>query len=458
MLSSSLRAPRKTLLRSSISPSFVSKRLYLDWYHDDATRARASNEETVRNVNYRVCNFSASPGAIDLSVLQTAQRELTNFDGTGMGIFEMSHRSDGADVQKLIANLSHRISKLLRVPQHFHIFFMHGGAHSQFAAVPLNLCGLHNQTAVGGYVNTGYWSQRARAEASKFVKTVDVCQSDGKSIPEVSSWDIPSNCDYVHLCANETISGIEFLTDPELPPELDTVGGPPLVADFTSTLFSRPIEWDKYGMIYASAGQNFGPAGMCICFVREDVLAKAEGNQAVIPSTLSWSEYAKSEPVHSIPNTPAAMQLWMTDLILQRVYRDRFDPDIDRVHHWVKRRSNTIYNMIEQFPTVYCNEVAVECRSTMNVPVRCFDHMEKRIDSVTEHQFLKEAEEQWSLFNLDGDHSVGGIRISLYTGIPDEAVKAVAKFMHHFADHRTGMEWENPLEVRQYLRPMDWQQ
>ena len=431
--------------------SLISKRSYLERYHDDG---RAANEEAIKNVHYRVCNFSADPGPIDLSVLQTAQRSFCNYDGTGMGIFEMSHLSDGGDVQKLIANLSHRISKLLRVPQHFHIFFMHGGAYSQFTAVPLNLCGFHNADAVGGYVNTGYSSERARKEASKFIKTVDVCKSNGKSIPDVSSWSIPENCEYIHLCANESISGIEFLSDPDVSAVDSTI---PLIGDFSSTLFSRPIDWDKYGMIYASSGKNFGPAGMTICFVREDLLATAEENKEYVPGTMSWSEYAKSEAVHSIYDAPSVMQLWMTDLIMQKVYRDRFDLDIDRVNHWVKRRSNTIYSMMAQFPTVYHNEVEEGCRSTMNIPIRCYDHLEKRIDSVTEFQFLKQAEEDWSLYNLEGHQSVEGISVSLYTGIPDEAVKAVAKFMHHFGDHRTGMEWQNPMEVREHLRPLDWQ-
>ena len=206
MLSKLLQTPRNSLLRTPTASTFLSKRLYLERYHDEG---RAANEEAARNVNYRVCNYSAGPGPIDLSVLQAAQRSFTNYDGTGMGIFEMSHRSDGNDVQKLIANLSHRISKLLRVPQHFRIFFMHGGAHAQFAAAPLNLCGLNNTTSVGGYVNTGFWSEKAKVEASKFIKTVDVCKTDGKSIPNVSTWEIPENCDYLHLCANETISGMK---------------------------------------------------------------------------------------------------------------------------------------------------------------------------------------------------------------------------------------------------------
>ena len=447
MFSNFVRAQGSSLLKPHKASILLSKRPYLERYHNGLIGGRQNNGETVCEANDRVCNFSAGPGPIDLSVLQTAQRTFTNYDGTGMGIFEMSHRAVGGDVQTLISNLSHRISKLLRVPQHFQILFMHGGAHSQFAAVPLNLCGLNNKTAVGGYVNTGYWSEKARNEASKFIKTVDICKTNGTSIPDISSWNIPSNCEYIHLCANETISGIEFLTDPDI----DTVSGPPLVADFTSTLFSRPIDWDKYGMIYASAGKNFGPAGMTICFVKEDLLATSEVNKQSVPGTMSWSEYAKSVPVHSLYNTPAAMQLWMTDLILQKVYGERFGWDIDRVYHWVKRRSNTIYHILDQFPTVYHNEVDVGCRSMMNVPIRCYDKL-------TDFQFLKQAEEQWDLFNLDGHHSVGGIRVSLYTGIPDEAVKTVAKFMYHFAEQRIEMDSKKSVKVQQEERTMECQQ
>eukprot|EP01083_Nonionella_stella_P089837 250856_1 len=394
----------------------------------DPGYARA--EEALKDINFRAVNFSSGPSAIDLSALQQVRKTLTNYNDTGMGIIEMSLHEQTGEIQKLINNTSFRISKLLDIPQNYQIFFMHGGAHSQYAAVPLNICGLNNSSAIGAYVNTGQSSQRARTEATKFVQTVDVCTTDGQSIPDINEWNIPDNCDYIHLCANETVSGIEFLTDPQLPPD-----APPLVGDFSSTLFSRPVDINKYGMIYASAGHNFGPSGLCICIVSDDLLEKAKENKQHTPGVLSWDAFANSEPTHSIYNTPSVFQIYCTDLILQKVYAERFDYDLEKVQRWVTRRANTIYKIIEDYPQIYKNDIASECRSMMNIPFRIYDHAEQRVDTVMEYKFLKQAEEEWFLYNLNGEEEIGGMQASLYTGIPDDSIKSVAKFMQYFADH-----------------------
>ena len=313
---------------------------------------------------------------------------------------------------------------------------MHGGAHSQFAAIPLNICGMNNrENSCGGYINTGYWSQRAKNEAHKFVHTVDICKTDGISIPDISSWKIPENCDYIHLCANETISGIEFLTDPELPPN-----SPPLVADFTSTLFSRPVDIEKYDMIYASAGKNFGPSGLCVVIVKDELLDKCRQNMLDVPGVLSWNEYVESQPTHSGYNTPAVFQIYMTDLTLQTVYGKRFNYDMEKVRKWVRRRANTIYQIIDEFPQIYKNDVDKEYRSQMNIPFRIYDRLEDRVDSVLEYQFLKDAGKEWHLYQIEGHPSIGGMRASLYTGIPDDSIKSVAKFMRYFAEHHSAEE------------------
>eukprot|EP01084_Bolivina_argentea_P129532 228753_1 len=383
-------------------------------------------------VKLRTVNFSIGPSAIDLTALREAQQHLTNYNGTGMGIFEMSHHNS-SEVQTLIANVSFRISKLLNVPQNYQIFFMHGGAHSQFAAIPLNICGFNHQSSIGGYVNTGYWSEKARNEANKFIKAIDICQTNGKSIPDINEWKVPQNCAYIHICANESISGIELLNDPDLPPN-----APPLIADFSSTLFSRPIDIEKYGMIYASGGNNFGPSGVCICIVRDDLIEKSKINNDSIPGILSWNEFSNSLPIHSIYNTPSIFQIYMTDLILQKVYGERFNNDMNKVQKWVKQRANTIYTIFDEYPTLFKNDIDKEYRSVMNIPFRIYDHVDERIDSVLEYKFLKQAEEEWYLNQLEGDNSVGGMRVNLFTGIPDDSIKLCAKFMRYFADYHAG--------------------
>jgi len=194
----------------------------------------------------------------------------------------------------------------------------------------------------------------------------------------------------------------------------------------------------KYGMIYASAGKNFGPAGVCLCIVKDELLRKAEENRGNIPATLSWNEYGQSTPTHSIYNTPAIFQLFMIDLTMQRVYGERFGFDMEKVGKWTTRRANTIYEIMDEYPQVYRNDVEVECRSNMNIPFRCWDYAMDRVDSVREYKFLKEAEEDWNLHYLEGHHLHGGMRVSLYAGIPDGSIKEVAKFMKYFAHYHSG--------------------
>ena len=394
------------------------------------TSSTEKMHEIKGDINYRAINLSAGPSAIDLEVLQDAKREFTNYMESGMGIFEMSHVDQTGHVQKLMSDVTFRIGKLLQIPYNYQIFFMHGGANLQFGAIPLNICGMNNnENSVGGYINSGYCSQRAKTEANKFVNTVDICKDDGKCIPDVSQWKIPENCDYIHLCANETISGIEFLKDPELP-----TNSPPLIGDFSSTLFSRPIDIDKYGMIYASSGYNFGPSGLCIVIIKDELLEKCKKNMGEIPGILSWNEFVSTEPTHSLYNKPAIFQIWILDLILQTIYGERFDYDINKVSKWVKRRANTIYQVIDQFPQIYKNDIDPLYRSQMNIPFRCFDFENMRVDSVLEYKFLKQGEQEWFINNMEGDENIGGMRVSLYTQIPDDSIKCVAKFIKYFAE------------------------
>lgn len=239
-------------------------------------------------------NFSAGPACLSDTVMQQAQRELYDSARPGLSMMEMSHRDVGGPVQTAIADCTESLRVLLDIPANYHVLFMQGGAHGQFAALPLNLL---NGRASADYVNTGFWGERAAAEASKFCNVrlaYDGRADDYARIPPASEWDISPESAYVHICANETIHGLEFLEDPQLPE-----GSPPLVADFTSTLLSRPVDVARYGVIYASSGKNLGPAGVTVVIIRDDLLG---GEAKECPSVLSYAKMAHSKPIASLYN------------------------------------------------------------------------------------------------------------------------------------------------------------
>lgn len=328
----------------------------------------------------------------------------------------MSHRDAGGPVQNIISNAADRIRSMLQVPSNFHIIFMQGGAHGQFSAVPLNLLGDKTQVDI---VNTGFWSIRAKNEAAKYCHArfaYDGSNDDYQFIPPVSQWDISSDSAYVHICANETIHGLEFLEDPEMP-----AGSPPLVGDFTSTLLSRRINFEKYGCIYASGGKNLGPAGVTVVIVRDDLVGK---ESPLCPSVLSYAQMVNSKPIPSIYNTPPTFLIYMVDLVLQDNIKDG---GIEFLEKRAVRRSNILYDIVDNSDGFY----ALKCkdrdhRSRMNIPFRICDG-----DAELEESFCKEAEKR-GLLQLFCHPLFPGCRVTLYNGIPDSAVDVLAQYMHDF--------------------------
>lgn len=363
----------------------------------------------------RIFNFSAGPSALPTSVLERVQRELLDFEGRGMGFLEMSHRDAGGPVQNTLARCEASLRSLLSVPDDYAVFFAHGGAHGQFAALALNLSSEGQPLA---YVDTGFWSKRARDEAALFGPTVIAAEAldTGRRLPDDTQWRVPSDAAYVHLCANETIGGLEYLRDPQLLSEV------PLVADFTSTLLSRPVKVSRYGVIYASSGKNLGPAGFAVVIVRRSLLARRSRPQT--PSILDWNKLATPAPIPSIYNTPATFPIYVSSLILEDLIARG---GLKAAEQRAIARAGAVYARIDESNGFYTNDIAHEHRSRMNIPFQIRGGQAPEL----EERFVAEAEAR-GLHQLFGHPRFGGLRASLYNGVPDEGVDALVAFLDAF--------------------------
>ncbi|HLS82061.1 MAG TPA: 3-phosphoserine/phosphohydroxythreonine transaminase [Steroidobacter sp.] len=352
----------------------------------------------------RVFNFSAGPAVLPVEVLEQAREELLDWRGTGMSVMEMSHR--GKAFVSIAEQAEADLRELLRVPQNYKVLFLQGGATAQFAGVPLNLAG---PDAVVDYVNTGSWSKKAIGEAQKYAK-VNVAADAGApyaSIPAVESWKLTPGAAYVHYTPNETIGGVEFHFTPD-------VGDTPLVADMSSTILSRPIDVAKFGVIYAGAQKNIGPAGLTLVIVREDLLGRARAG------TPTFMDYAAMAKDGSMLNTPPTFSWYMAGLVFQWLKRQG---GLERIGERNRAKAQKLYDAIDASP-FYGNPVAKEARSWMNAP---FTLAKPELDKT----FCAEAAAA-GLVTLEGHRSVGGMRASLYNAMPMEGVDALVAFMKEF--------------------------
>ena len=353
----------------------------------------------------RAFNFSAGPAALPEPVLLRAQEEMLDYQGRGMSVMEMSHRSrEFIDIAERSESV---LREILKIPQDYRVLFLQGGASLQFAGVPLNLAG-ENRRA--DYINTGHWSKKAIAEARRFVE-VNVAASsedDGfSSIPDTQRWQLDSSAAYVHIVSNETIGGVEYHFVPD-------TGVVPLVADASSTILSRPMDVEAFGVIYAGAQKNLGPAGLCIVIVRDELLARAKN---VIPSMLDYALQAENGSMY---NTPATYSWYLTALVLDWV---RDEGGLEEMALRNRRKAETLYTAIDD-SNFYASPVVLKDRSLMNVP---FTLADDGLDSL----FLGEAE-SLQLLNLKGHRSVGGMRASIYNAVDQRAVDALVDFMKDF--------------------------
>jgi phosphoserine aminotransferase len=353
----------------------------------------------------RVYNFSAGPAILPEPVLQQAQAELPDWHGSGASILEMSHR--GKEFVSVAAEAEHDVRELLGVPANYKVLFLQGGATMQFAAIPMNIL---RGKSKADYIVTGAWGKKAVSEAKKYCE-VNIAASSEKdkftSIPAFGEWTLNQEAAYVHYTPNETIGGVEFHWVPE-------TGNVPLVADFSSTILSRPIDVNRFGIIYAGAQKNIGPAGLTLVIVRDDLLGSE------LPITPSVYDYAKQADADSMLNTPPTYAIYMAGLVFKWL---KNQGGLTAMGDKNQRKASKLYAAIDG-SEFYRNPVEKPSRSWMNVP---FVLANPDLDKV----FLKGAEEA-GLTTLEGHRSVGGMRASIYNAMPEAGVDALIDFMADF--------------------------
>jgi phosphoserine aminotransferase len=365
----------------------------------------------------RVYNFSPGPAMLPLPALEEAQRDLVALPGVGMSILEISHRS--ATFKGIIEAAEENLRRLLKIPEDYEVLFMQGGARLQFGMIPMNF--LRKSDRPASYVVTGSWSKLAVQEAQTQGQ-VHVAW-DGKAtnydrVPSDDQLEIKSDSVYVYICSNETIGGVRFPREPE-------TGGIPLVCDASSELLSRPVDMPRYGILYACAQKNLGPAGVTIVIIRKDFVEMCPDD---LPSMLSYKKFASEK---SLLNTPPVFAVYMVKLVTDWLLREF--GDLQRVEQFNEEKAKLIYDVIDRCGGFYQVHAAPGSRSTMNIAFRL-------PNQELEKEFLKQAEAR-DLYNLQGHRSVGGCRASIYNAMPREGVVALRDFMAEFYEanrHRAG--------------------
>jgi phosphoserine aminotransferase len=354
----------------------------------------------------RVFNFAAGPATLPVAVLEQARDELTDWNGSGMSVMEVSHR--GKPFIDVAEQAEADLRELLAVPAGYQVLFLQGGATAQFSAIPLNLAAAD---ASVDYVNTGAWSKKAIAEAKRLVARVNVIADEAASkyttVPQRAALQPTPGAAYLHYTPNETIGGVEF-------PYVPDSAGVPLVADMSSTILSRPIEVARFGLIYAGAQKNIGPAGLVVVIVREDLIGHA---RAGIPGVLDYKAMADEG---SMLNTPPSFGWYLAGLTFKWL---KAQGGLEVIGQRNRAKAQLLYGAIDG-SGFYRNPVALECRSWMNVP---FTMPDAQLDPL----FLGQARAA-GLTNLEGHRSVGGMRASIYNAMPLAGVQALVDFMKDF--------------------------
>jgi phosphoserine aminotransferase len=353
----------------------------------------------------RVFNFSAGPAALPEPVLRQAAEEMLDWHGSGMSVMEMSHR--GKEFIGIAERAEADLRELLAVPAHYKVLFMQGGALGENAIVPMNLLRGH---ASIDFVDTGEWSKKSIQEARRYA-AVNVAASAAATgydrVPPRADWRLDPRAAYVHICANETIGGVEYHFTPD-------VGDVPLVADMSSNLLSRPVDVSRYGLIYGGAQKNIGPAGLTLVIVREDLLGQA------LPFTPTAFDFKTVAEHHSMYNTPPTYAIYIAGLVFEWI-KARGGLAAMQAHN--ARKASVLYDFLDR-TSFYRSPVQRTDRSLMNVPF----HLR---DASLDAAFLKGAEAQ-GLVQLKGHRSVGGMRASIYNAMPIEGVQALVDYMQDF--------------------------
>lgn len=375
-----------------------------------AAKATTRKRNATISASARKYNFSAGPAMLPLDVLEEAQEDLVNYKGTGMSVLEMSHR--GKDFMAIAAKAEKDFRELVNVPDNYKVIFVQGGASTMFASNVLNLCPTGKEKA--DFVTTGAWSKKALAEAKKFCDAGEAAtskESNFSTIPDRSTWNLRDGAKFVHICENETIGGVEFKETPVGLPD-----GAVLVADHSSNYLSKPIDVNKYGIIYGGVQKNIACAGMGIAIIREDLIGNASPHT---PTMLDFNTHSENESMY---NTPPCYTWYISGLVFAKLLREG---GLSAMEKRNQEKAKILYDAIDASAGYYNCPTDLKYRSLMNVPFT----LAKGGD--VEKQFLKEASDA-GFESLKGHRSVGGARASIYNAMPKEGVEALAEFMKDF--------------------------
>ena len=355
----------------------------------------------------RVYNFSAGPACLPEEVLKEAAEEMLDYNGSGMSVMEMSHRSLAFD--QIIRTGEQDLRDLMQIPDNYKVLFLQGGASQQFAMIPMNLM----KNRVADYIVTGQWAKKAWQEAQKYGKANKIASSEDKTfsyIPDCSDLPISPDADYVYICENNTIYGTKFK-------ELPNTKGKTLVADVSSCFLSEPVDVTKYGIIYGGVQKNIGPAGMVIAIIREDLIT-----EDVLPGTPTMLTYKTHADAGSLYNTPNCYCIYMCGKVFKWLKKNG---GLAAMKEKNEKKAAILYNYLDE-SRLFHGTVEKKDRSLMNVP---FVTGDKELDA----KFVKEAEAA-GLVNLKGHRTVGGMRASIYNAMPLEGVEALVAFMKKFEE------------------------
>lgn len=354
----------------------------------------------------RVYNFSAGPSVLPEAVLNRAATEMLDYQGSGQSVMEMSHRSKTFD--SIIKNTEALLRELMQIPQNYKVLLLQGGASSQFSMIPMNLMTKHGKA---DFVITGQWAIKAQKEAARYGEANIVASSKDKTfsyIPDLDPSTFSAYADYFHICYNNTIYGTKYTT-------LPNTGSVPLVADISSCILSEPIDVSKFGLLYAGAQKNMGPAGLTVVIIREDLIGEP---MAKTPTMFTYSIHAEND---SLYNTPPCYAIYMCMLVLEWLKHDI--GGLVKMKEINERKAKVLYDFLDQ-SQLFRGTVVPKDRSLMNVP---FITGSEELGA----KFIKEASER-DFVNLKGHRSVGGMRASIYNAMPIEGVEKLVAFMREF--------------------------
>ena len=353
----------------------------------------------------RVYNFSAGPAVLPEEVLKEAASEMLDYNGTGMSVMEMSHRSKA--FEEIIQTAEADLRELMNIPDNYKVLFLQGGASQQFAMIPMNFM----KNKVADYIITGQWAKKAWKEACKYGKANAIASSEDKTfsyIPDCSDLPISEDADYVYICHNNTIYGTTYKTEPN-------TKGKILIADMSSDILSQPVDVSKYGMIYFGVQKNVGPAGVVVCIIREDLIT-----EDVLPGTPTMLTYKTHADANSLYNTPPCYGIYICGKVFKWLKKQG---GLEAMKAKNEKKAKILYDYLDQ-SEMFKGTVVKEARSLMNVP---FVTGDKDLDA----KFVKEATEA-GFVNIKGHRTVGGMRASIYNAMPIEGVEKLVEFMKKF--------------------------